>query len=51
MSEKYQRFAEECVKMARTSKDEQTKAALIHMAQVWFRLATNTNEIEKEESD
>jgi hypothetical protein len=40
-SEKYQRFAEECLEIARTVKDNQSKAALMYMAQVWFRLAAN----------
>ena len=38
-SEKYQRFAEECLEIAQTAKDNQAKAVLLHMAQVWFRLA------------
>jgi hypothetical protein len=38
-SDKYQRFAEECSEIAQTAKDNQAKAVLLHMAQVWFRLA------------
>jgi len=38
-SEKYRRFAQECVEMARTVESPQTRAVLLHMAQVWFRLA------------
>jgi hypothetical protein len=38
-SDKYQRFAEECLEIAQTAKDNQAKAVLLHMAQVWFRLA------------
>jgi hypothetical protein len=38
-SDKYRRFAEECMDMARTATDERTRAVLIQMAQVWFRLA------------
>lgn len=37
--EKYRRFAQECVEMARTTKNPQTQAVLLHMAEVWFRLA------------
>ncbi len=49
-SEKYQRFAEECVQIARTAKDDQVKAALMHMAQVWFRLAADrAKKIDEEE--
>jgi diacylglycerol kinase len=38
-AEKYQRFAEECMELARTAKDSQARAVLLHMAQVWVRLA------------
>jgi hypothetical protein len=38
-SDKYRRFAQECLEMARTSESEQTRVVLIQMAQVWFRLA------------
>jgi hypothetical protein len=38
-SDKYRRFAEECMDMARAATDERTRAVLIQMAQVWFRLA------------
>jgi hypothetical protein len=38
-SEKYQRFSEECLEIARTVKDDQSKAVLMYMAQVWSRLA------------
>jgi hypothetical protein len=38
-SDKYQRFAEECLEIAQTAKDNQAKPVLLHMAQVWFRLA------------
>jgi hypothetical protein len=38
-SEEYRRFAEECVQIARSAKSPQSRAALLQMAQVWFRLA------------
>jgi hypothetical protein len=38
-SEEYRRFAQECLEMARTTEDHQTRAVLLQMAQVWFRLA------------
>jgi hypothetical protein len=38
-SEDYRRYAQECLEMARTAKDERTRAVLSLMAQVWFRLA------------
>jgi hypothetical protein len=38
-SEEYRRFAEECVQIARSVSSPQSQAILLHMAQVWFRLA------------
>ena len=38
-SEKYRRFAQTCLEMARTTHDPQVRATLLQMAQVWFRLA------------
>ncbi len=38
-SEQYRRFAAECMEMASTIENERSRAALIHMAQVWLRLA------------
>ncbi len=38
-SDRYRRFAQECLEMARTSENAQTRVVLIQMAQVWFRLA------------
>ena len=47
-AEKYQRFAEACLEIASAAKDDKIKAALMHMAQVWLRLAANqTKEIER----
>jgi hypothetical protein len=40
-AEKYQRFAEACLEIASTAKDDKIKAALMHMAQVWLRLAAD----------
>ncbi len=48
-SEKYQRFAEECVQIARTAKDDQVKAVLMHMARVWLRLAADRAKKSEEE--
>ena len=51
-SDKYQRFAEACLEIASTAKDNQVKAVLMHMAQVWFRLAEHhAKEIEEEKTD
>ena len=38
-SDDYRRFARECLEIARTAEDPQARAALLQMAQVWFRLA------------
>ena len=46
-SEKYRRFAQECVEMAKTVECPQTRAVLLHMAQVWFRLAEADHVAEK----
>jgi hypothetical protein len=47
-SEEYRRFAEECLVLARNAEDERTRALLLHMAQVWFRLAEErTNETDE----
>jgi hypothetical protein len=38
-SEEYRRFAQACLEMAHGAAEEQTRAILVQMAQVWFRLA------------
>jgi hypothetical protein len=38
-SEQYRRFARECMEMAGLYVSERSRAALVHMAQVWLRLA------------
>lgn len=38
-SEQYRRYARACVDMAGEAADKRAQAALIHMAQVWLRLA------------
>lgn len=58
-SDQYRRFAQECLEMARTSENAQTRVVLIQMAQVWFRLAearesadgTTPRDVDKEPSD
>ena len=37
--EQYRRFARACLELARKADDERTRASLLHMAQVWLRLA------------
>ncbi len=38
-SEQYRRFAQKCFELARNAQDQRTWAVLLHMAQVWSRLA------------
>jgi hypothetical protein len=38
-TDEYRRFAQECLEMSKTVQDERSRAVLIQMAQVWFRLA------------
>jgi hypothetical protein len=38
-SEHYRRYAQACLEIARNTKDERMRSSLLHMAQVWFRLA------------
>jgi hypothetical protein len=37
--EQYRRFARACLELARNSEDKRARASLLHMAQVWHRLA------------
>jgi hypothetical protein len=39
VSEHYRRLAQECLEMVPTIEDEDSRASLIEMAQVWIRLA------------
>ena len=38
-SDEYRRFASECLELAGTFRSPETQAVLLHMAQVWMRLA------------
>jgi hypothetical protein len=49
-SEQYRQFARECMEMAGMFVSERTRAALVHMAEVWHRLA-DEKEAEHEEAD
>jgi hypothetical protein len=50
-SEEYRRFAQECLVLARNTEDERAQALLLHMAQVWFRLAEErVNETDEKQS-
>ena len=39
-SDKYRRYAAECLEMASVIHDPKARAALLQMAQVWLRLAS-----------
>jgi hypothetical protein len=38
-SDEYRRYAAECLEMASALHDPKSRATLLHMAQVWLRLA------------
>jgi hypothetical protein len=38
-SEQYRRLAQACLEIAHNAEDERARASLLHMAQIWFRLA------------
>jgi hypothetical protein len=44
-SERYQRFARECLTMLPTTSRPEARAALIEMTQVWQHLAEETKEL------
>ena len=41
--EQYRRFARACIELARNAEDKRARASLLHMAQVWCRLAEERN--------
>lgn len=49
-SAQYRRFARECLEMADEATDRRLQAVMIHMAQVWLRLAQE-HEAEHEAPD
>ena len=45
------RFAQACLEIARRTEDQQARASLLHMAQVWFRLAEErVSEVDERQS-
>jgi hypothetical protein len=42
-SDEYRRYAAECLEMASALHDPKARATLLHMAQVWLRLAGQGN--------
>lgn len=49
-SDDYRRYAAECLEMASASHDAKSRAALLQMAQVWLRLATQ-RELRRQKED
>jgi len=49
-SGEYRRFAEECLKLGGAAKDGKTRATFLQMAQIWLRLAEQSQP-SKEEGD
>ena len=50
-SEQYRRLAQACLEIARRAEDQQARASLLHMAQVWFRLAEErVSEVDERQS-
>jgi hypothetical protein len=47
-AEQYRWFAARCLEIARHTADAQTKAAMLQMAQVWSRLAAETEPCDNE---
>jgi hypothetical protein len=48
-SDEYRRYAAECLEMAGVSHNPTARAALLQMAQVWLRLATQREFQQKED--
>ena len=50
-SDQYRRFAQECLVLAGSAEDERARASLLHMAQVWVRLAEErVSEVDERQS-
>jgi hypothetical protein len=50
-SEQYRRYAQACLLLARNAEDKRARASLLHMAQVWFRLAEErVSEVDERQS-
>jgi len=48
-SDQYRRYAVECLEMASVTHDPKARAALLQMAQVWLRLASQRTRHNTEE--
>jgi len=49
LAEEYRRYAKECLELANTFKQDKARNTLLHMAQVWLRLAQDAEAEEREE--
>ena len=47
-SQEYRLFAARCLEVARATADEQTRAVMLQMAQVWSRLADEIEAAQRE---
>lgn len=47
----YRRFARACLEMAEDARDRRVQALMIHMAQVWVRLAQEREAVHQEEAE
>jgi hypothetical protein len=49
-AEEYRRYAQECVELANTSQQNETRNSWLHMAQVWLRFAQRAEAEGREEA-
>jgi glutamate/tyrosine decarboxylase-like PLP-dependent enzyme len=50
-SEQYRSYAQKCLEVARSAADERGKRSLLHLAQVWFRMAQEAESVDKSRSE
>ena len=50
-ADEYRRFARECLEIAETIEDPQSRAVMLHMAQVWFRWAEDAKRWDNNKGD
>ena len=48
-SERYRHYARKCLEMAEEAIEQTVRAVLVHMAQVWFRLADRQTDADSRE--
>ena len=50
-AQEYRRYAKECLELAGAFQEPQTRGALLHMAQVWLRLAQDLTSAAQDEEE